>query len=31
MQAQLFGVEVFAAGGIVWTALCGFVLLTLMN
>ena len=31
MQAQLLGSEVFAAGGIVWAALCGFVLLTLMN
>lgn len=31
MQAQLFGAEVFAAGGIVWAALCGFVLLNLLS
>jgi hypothetical protein len=31
MQAQMLGSEVFAMGGIVWTLLCGFVLLTLMH
>lgn len=31
MQAQALSSEVFATGGIVWTLLCGFVLITLMR